>query len=169
MTRCACAKVSHCGSHMRLSQMPACTSTTGRPSPTTSRWSSVCCVAVTPPPARYGAEAASPPEFGRPQRQSRHGLQVGIASDASCRRELAALRADAVEQLGERVGELLHALLLEDPHDVVVVDTRLGELVEEPTRLVDTLLERQRDFAVILAGPDRFLGHRVTGVGGGDD
>ena len=86
--------------------------------------------------------------------------------DACSDDQLAALRADPVEQLGERVGELLHALLLEHPRDVVDVDPGRGQLVEEPPRLVESLLERQRDLAVVLERLDRLLGHRVHGVAG---
>src|SRR5919204_3980461 len=56
---------------------------------------------------------------------------------ASGRDELAALGADAVEQLREGVGELLHALLLERRHDVVVVNARLGDTLENAVRLVE--------------------------------
>src|SRR5919202_4716300 len=65
--------------------------------------------------------------------------EVGVASAASCRcgYELAALRADPVEQLLERIGELLHALLLEGRDDVVVVDARGGEIVQKAARLVN--------------------------------
>ena len=73
------------------------------------------------------------------------------------RDELAALRADAVEQLVERVGELLDALLLERLGDVVEVDAGQRELVEERPRLVDPLLERRRDRAVVLERLDRLL------------
>ena len=50
----------------------------------------------------------------------------------SGRGELAALRAYPVEQLLERVGELLDALALERVGDVVVVDADAREVVEEP-------------------------------------
>src|SRR5262249_56452564 len=69
-------------------------------------------------------------------------------------RELAALGADAVEQLGERVDELLDAFLLQHTNDVVVVDARFGELVEEEPRRVEALLERQRDLTVVLECAD---------------
>ena len=49
-----------------------------------------------------------------------------------------------VEQLGERVGELLHALVLERRDDVVVVDPRGGELGEQRARLADALGEAAR-------------------------
>ena len=76
-------------------------------------------------------------------------------------RELAALRADAVEELVERVAELLDALLLEHAHDVVVVDAGAAQIVEELACRVDVLRQRLGDDAVILEGPDRLLGHRV--------
>src|SRR4051812_24706621 len=50
--------------------------------------------------------------------------------------ELAPLGADAVEQLLERVGELLHAFELERLRDVVVVDTDALQIVEECVRVV---------------------------------
>src|SRR3954462_12820145 len=78
--------------------------------------------------------------------------------------ELAALGFDAVDQLAERVGELLDALALEDGDHVVVVDAGLGESLEDTARLVDVLLERERDVAVILEGVDRLLRHRVHGL-----
>ena len=62
------------------------------------------------------------------------------AAHASSRRgELRPLRADPVEQLVERVGELLHAFRLERVDDVVVVDAGLRELSEQLLRLVDAL------------------------------
>src|SRR4051812_13153675 len=73
--------------------------------------------------------------------------------------ELAALRADAVEQLLERVGELLHAFLLEGLGDVVVVDSCLREVVQQAARVVEAVLERERDLAVVLEGADRLLRH----------
>src|SRR6478735_6563299 len=83
---------------------------------------------------------------------------------ASGRDELAALRADPVEQLLERVGELLDALTLEGLDHVVVVDARLRDLVEDPVRPRHVLLERRSNLAVVLEGVDRLLGHRVHGL-----
>src|SRR3954462_2998994 len=80
---------------------------------------------------------------------------------ASGRDELAALRADPVEQLRERVGELLHALAVESLDHVVVVDARLRDLVEDAVRLVDVPLQGRRDLAVVLEGLDRLLRHGV--------
>src|SRR5439155_4728025 len=76
-----------------------------------------------------------------------------------------ALGFDVVEQLLEGVGELLHALALERAHDVVVVDARLAQPLEEVTRAVDVALERRRHLAVVLEGGDRLRRHRVDGVG----
>ena len=70
----------------------------------------------------------------------------------SRRRELGSLGADPVEQLLEGVGELLHALGLERRDDVVVVDTDLGEPLEQLPRLGDALGDRLRDPAVVLEG-----------------
>src|ERR671931_971536 len=90
---------------------------------------------------------------------------VAIAMALLGRGELAALRADAVEELREGVGELLDAFLLEDADDVVVVDARFRELLEEPSGLVDPPLQGQRDLAVVLEGLDRLFRHRVHGLG----
>src|SRR6185295_16824703 len=79
--------------------------------------------------------------------------------------ELAALRADPVEQVRERVGEFLHALALEGLDHVVVVDAGLRELVEDAVRLVDVALEGRRDLAVVLESLDRLLRHRVHRLG----
>src|SRR5688500_9925935 len=102
-------------------------------------------------------------------------LRPGTASDArgtrvtrggSSRRELRPLRPDPVQQLLEGVGELLHALRLERLDDVVVVDARLGELLEQPPRLVEALRERlPADLAVVLEGLDRLERHRVHRLG----
>src|SRR6478735_5967112 len=75
--------------------------------------------------------------------------------------ELAPLRADPVQELLERVGELLHPLALEGLDHVVVVDARLRDLVEDAVRLVDVPLEGGRDLAVVLERLDRLLRHRV--------
>src|SRR5262249_14684749 len=86
-------------------------------------------------------------------------------SPASGRDELAALRADAVEQLRERVRELLHALPLERVDDVVVVDAGLGDLLEYAPRLVQVSLKRERHLAMVFEGRDRLLRHRVDRLG----
>src|SRR5439155_11012854 len=75
--------------------------------------------------------------------------------------ELARLRLQALDQLPERLGELLDTLTLERLDDVVVVDPGLRKALECPLRLVDPLLERRRDLPVILEGLDRLLRHRV--------
>src|SRR4051812_42939996 len=74
-----------------------------------------------------------------------------------------ALGAHPVEQLLERVGELLHALLLERRHDVVVVDAHRGQLlVQQRLGLLEVVLDGvAAHLAVILEGPDRLLRHRV--------
>src|SRR5262249_22344744 len=117
----------HSRSHIRLSQIPSCTSTTAGPSPATSAYS------ATP--------------------------------NASGGDELAALGHNPLEQLAERVGELLDTLLLECHDDVVVVDTGLGDALEHLPGPVDVLLQRERHLAVVLEGADRLLGHRVHGLG----
>src|SRR4051794_30852421 len=81
-------------------------------------------------------------------------------------RELVALGLDVVEQLVEGLGELLHALLLERRDDVVVVDPRLAQVVEDLLGVVDVALERVApDLAVVLEVLDRLGRHRVDGVG----
>ena len=64
-------------------------------------------------------------------------------------------------QLDERVGELLHALLLQRVGHVVVVDAGIAQLVEQALRFVKTALQRLLDPAVILKRLDRLLRHRV--------
>ena len=64
-------------------------------------------------------------------------LEQRVRRPRSRRRQRARLGADAVEQLGEGVGELLHALRLERRDDVVVVDAGGGEIREQRVRLVD--------------------------------
>src|SRR5206468_731228 len=81
----------------------------------------------------------------------------------SRRRELTALGGDPVEELGERVDELLDAFALERVGDVVVVDAGRRDLLEHLIRLVDPVLERERDLAVVLERLDRLLRHRVHG------
>src|SRR5205823_12585761 len=93
------------------------------------------------------------------------GPPISLASSRA--HELMLLRLHAVEELGEGVDELLDALLLEHPHDVVVVDPRRGEVVEQLMRLVEPLLERVGDAPVVLEGLDRLLRHRVHGLGAG--
>src|SRR5262249_51996633 len=77
-----------------------------------------------------------------------------------------ALRLHAVEQLGERVVELLHAFLLERQHDVVVVDAHCRQLlVEQRTRRLEVVADGvAAHLAVVLEGLDRFLRHRVHRV-----
>ena len=77
------------------------------------------------------AEPAAP----RPRPSRRVGSRAQIRSTSSrvghAAASVAALRADAVEELVERVGELLHALGLERLDDVVVVDAGLAQLLEQ--------------------------------------
>src|SRR5712692_6314067 len=76
--------------------------------------------------------------------------------------ELPTLRAHPLEELVERVGELLHALELERLRDVVVVDADRGELLEQLVRLLDTVQNGvAANLAVILEGDDRLQRHRV--------
>src|SRR5207248_3319399 len=108
--------------------------------------------------------ASSPPVQSvgsRPQRRS----TIAAGSSRSGSDELPALRADPLEQLLERIGELLDAFLLERVGDVVVVDPGPGQLVEQASRLVEALVERRRDGAVVLERLDRLLRHRVDRVG----
>jgi hypothetical protein len=82
--------------------------------------------------------------------QIRSTISAGSAITDLRGDELAGLGADAVEQLRERLGELVHALALERVRDVVDVDPGLGEAREDGLRLLDPLLERERDLAVVL-------------------
>src|SRR5439155_24677341 len=76
----------------------------------------------------------------------------------SGRRELASLRADALEQLAERGGELLYALELERLGHVVVVDADTLEPGEDVVRLVEALGDCvAAHLAVILERRDRLL------------
>src|SRR5207237_7414709 len=109
--------------------------------------------ATAPRPTRSRATRPVPRSGGRCRRR------------VSSRAHELALRADAVHELLEGVDELLDALLLEDPDDVVVVDARRGEIVEKPVGLVESRLERGGDLAVVLEGLDRLLRHRVHRVG----
>src|SRR5690606_4157318 len=74
-------------------------------------------------------------------------------------------RADAVQQLLERVGESLHALALERLGHVVVVDADVRESLEQRLRLVDAPLERRARSAMVLKREDRLLRQRVDGFG----
>src|SRR3954454_7985315 len=97
----------------------------------------------------------------RPPGLPRRPPRAAPLAPASGRDELAALGADAVEELAERVRELLHALALEHGHDVVVVHAGFLDLLEHPVRFVHVALERERNLAVVLEGLDRLLRHRV--------
>src|SRR5437899_10080792 len=97
----------------------------------------------------------------RAQIRSMSSCCVATVTPPSRLDELAALRADAVQQLLEGIGELLHALALQRGGDVVVVDASGSEIGEQLVRCVDVLRERQLDLAVILEGADRLLGHGV--------
>src|SRR5215510_2462989 len=121
---------------------------------------------------RWGS-SSQPSHFSSPEPVQTVGSRAQIRSTrcsvatatTSGGRELAALGANAVEQLGERVDELLDAFLLQHTNDVVVVDARFGELVEEEPRRVEAFLKRQRDLTVVLEGADRLVGHRVDSLG----
>ena len=64
---------------------------------------------------------------------SRSQIRSKTSAGSSSRRgELSLLRANAVERLGERVGELLDSLALERVRDVVVVDACFGEARGRP-------------------------------------
>src|ERR687896_7004 len=64
------------------------------------------------------------------------------ALTSSSGNELAAPGLDALEELPERVGELLDALALEHGRDVVVIDSGGGQVTEDFARFVEPLLER---------------------------
>src|SRR3954454_1036480 len=79
--------------------------------------------------------------------------------------QLVALGLDVVEQLAERLRELLDTLLFQSVDDVVVVDARVAQVVEELARAVDVALERVAgDLAVVLEGLDRLGRHGVHRV-----
>ncbi len=61
------------------------------------------------------------------------------SEEPSGRDELVALAGDAVQQLLEAVGELLHSFALQHRHDVVVVDAGLGEALQRLAGPVDIL------------------------------
>ena len=88
-------------------------------------------VLVAPGPERGVASPEALDQLG--------GRERGQAP--SGRDELARLRANALEELREGVGELLDTLALEGVGHVVVVDAGLLEVGEELLRLVDPLLE----------------------------
>src|SRR6266545_3924439 len=97
---------------------------------------------------------------------SASGARWEEGTSVSLRRDpLPVLRPDALEELLERLRELLDALALERLGDVVVVDACLRDLLEDALRLVDALFERWGHSPVVLEGPDRLLGHRVHRLG----
>ena len=82
---------------------------------------------------------------------ARHYMQITyVKRKPVSGHERGSFRLDAVEEGRERVGELLDAFGLEGRHDVVVVDSRVGELREKSSRIVHTLDEGLRDDPVIL-------------------
>ena len=77
-----------------------------------------------------------------------------------------ALGLDALDDLLERVRELLDAFRLERLDDVVVVDTHVAKLPDQRARLVEAFEHRvAAHLAVILERLDRLERHRVHGVG----
>src|SRR5438445_3388333 len=79
--------------------------------------------------------------------------------------ELPTLRAHPLEELVERVGELLHALELERLGDVVVVDADRGELLEQLVSVLNTVQNGvAAHLAVILEGDDRLQRHGIHGL-----
>src|SRR5207244_9793289 len=90
---------------------------------------------------------------------SRRGFSVivAISAERSCVRQLAPLGADALQQLLERVGELLHALLLQRLDDIVVVDAGVCEIVQELARRVDLFRQGLLNPAVLLECSNRLL------------
>src|SRR3954452_23534611 len=91
---------------------------------------------------------------------------ISVPSATLGGRQLAALRVDVLDDLAERVRELLHAFRLERVGDVVVVDAGGCELLQEPVRLVDPFEHGvAAHLAVILEGADRLERHRVHRLG----
>ena len=96
---------------------------------------------------------------------SRSQIRSKTSAGSSSRRgELSLLRANPVERLGERVGELLDALVLERVRDVVVVDARLGQRAKTAWASSTPSVEGHRRAPVVLEGEDRLLRHGVHRV-----
>src|SRR5581483_5177142 len=116
--------------------------------------------------ARRATRATSPRR--RPSRRSGRAPRCGrraLGGRWSRGRERAVLRTDAVEELGERVRELLHTLELERLGDVVVVDADLRDLLEQRVRRLDVLLDGvAAHLAVVLERGDGLDRHRVDRV-----
>src|ERR687890_91697 len=79
--------------------------------------------------------------------------------------QLARLLLYLPDQLVEGVGELLDPFLFEDVGDLLVVDARSFEVLEELAGLVHAFLDRLPDLRVVHHVLDGRLGHRVDRVG----
>src|ERR671928_1783585 len=84
-------------------------------------------------PWASGLSAAARPTSLVPAATVSRGCAV-IRSSASRGHQLAVLGADPFEELAEGIAELLHALLLEREHHVVVVDAYGGDPLQDATR-----------------------------------
>src|SRR5947209_3403938 len=106
--------------------------------------------------------ASSAPVQTVESRSQIRSMSVAESILASGGGELPTLRPHPLEELGERVGELLHALELERLGDVVVVDADFCELVEQLAGLLHALGDGvAAHLAVILERDDRLQRHRV--------
>src|SRR3954467_14643115 len=76
------------------------------------------------------------------------------------------LAAHGLGQLVPGVDELLHALLLEHPEDVVEVDAGVGDRLHHGGGVVGGLLHRRAGLPVVRVGLHGLLRHRVHGAGG---
>src|SRR5262249_6046320 len=108
-----------------------------------------------------GGRSWRPPRSGRSRRgaadRARAGSRRRGPSGGHQRLELA---LQALDQVGERLLELLDALLLEHLHDVVVGDAGLLEGAEDGARAVEVLEDRvAADLAVVVGGVDRLQRH----------
>src|SRR5215213_9285311 len=119
--------------------MPRRTTESNWPNPTAANSSS----SVTRWRIRSGSSSQPSQRFSsRPvqsvaSRAQRRSTSSAGASEVKAlgRHELAGLRANAFEELRERVGELLHTLALERLGHIVVVDARLLQIGKELLRL----------------------------------
>src|SRR5205085_12043366 len=73
--------------------------------------------------------------------------------------------ANGVDQLVERIGELLDAVLLQPQRDLVHGDASLLDRRERGARLVDVLIDGALHHGVVEEGLDCPRRHRVHGVG----
>src|SRR5512133_3234459 len=87
------------------------------------------------------------------------------AQSMSAGRQLARLGLEHLEDVGERLVEAGHALLLEHAADVVHVHTHLGQGVHHRLGVVDTFIYGAGDGPVVFEGGDGRLGQGVDRVG----